>query len=271
MAAESASNQSVERAVALLHVLAEGHRDVRASDLAAAAGLGLSTASRLLATLELLEMVERDPDTAAFRLGPLAFTIGGAAANQSPIYREARQHMQGVAERLGLGVNLARRRHDRMLYLHNIEGRYAPRSFTLMGQQNPLHATGLGKCLLAGLDGPGRRKLLSDTALTAFTARTVTSHDALDDEVESVLANGYVTELEELALGRACVAAPIRDRGSEVVAAVSVSGPLSAVDLPARNTELGRAVVELADTISVALGYRARQVPAMAVAEADSP
>jgi DNA-binding IclR family transcriptional regulator len=266
MAAEPAPNQSVERAAALLRALAEGHGEVRASELAAAAGLGLSTTSRLLATMESLELVVRDGGAGAYRLGPLALTLGGAAANQSRVYREARQHMQNLAGRLGLGVNLATRDGDHLLYLFNTEGPAAPKAFTLTGQRNPLHATGLGKSLLAGLDAAGRRALLPADRLTAFTARTVTDHDALDAEVDLVLTRGYATEIEELALGRACVAAPIRDRGNEVVAAVSISGPLSALDLAHRRDELGQAALELADTVSTALGYRAVALPPQALA-----
>ena len=264
MAAEP--NQSVERAAALLRAIAADHREMRASDIAKAAGLGLSTASRLLATLEALELVERDPAAATYRLGPLALTIGGAATNQSAIYREARQHMQNLAAALGLGVNLAQRRDDRLQYLFNVDGPLAPRSFTLTGQGNPLHATGLGKCLLAGLDAAERRALLPDASLTAFTPHTLTGHDRLDADITTALARGYATEVEELALGRACVAAPVRDRDNAVVAAVSVSGPLSAIDLGSRRDELGRAVLELADTISTALGYRAVALPAEALA-----
>lgn len=255
MAAENTPNQSVERAVGLLRALAQSHHGQHASSLAAAAGLGLSTATRLLATLEGLDMVERDPISGAYRLGPLAVTIGGAATNQSPVFRESRQLMQNLAATVGLGVNLARRNGDHLEYLFNVEGTHAPRSFTLSGQRNPLHSTGLGKCLLTGLTAAARRELLPEAELTAFTARTITSHETLDEEIATILRRGYAKEMEELALGRACVAAPIRDHNWNVVAAVSVSGPLSALDLGRREEELGRTVIELADTISVGLGY----------------
>ena len=100
----------------------------------------------------------------------------------------------------------------------------------------------------------------------ASSPHTLTGHDRLDADITTALARGYATEVEELALGRACVAAPVRDRDNAVVAAVSVSGPLSAIDLGSRRDELGRAVLELADTISTALGYRAVALPAEALA-----
>ena len=256
MAVDSGNNQSVERAAQLLQALADaGHTRVRASDLATAAGLGLSTATRLLATLESLAFVERDAVTSLYRLGPLALRVGGAAANQQPVHREARQVVQNLAARLGLGVNVARRHRDRLVYLINAEGELAPRSFTLLGQTNPLHATGLGKCLLLGCTVDERRELLGE--LTAFTARTVTDLRVLEAELDEARARGYAMEVEELALGRACVAAPIRDRDGTVVAAVSVSGSLSALDLGNRRDELAQIVIETADTVSTALGYTA--------------
>jgi DNA-binding IclR family transcriptional regulator len=249
-----ANNQSVERAVALLRALAESRDEQRASDLAKKAGLGLSTATRLLATLESQGLIERDEAVGTYRFGPLALTIGGAAANQSDVYTEARMTVQNLAARLGLGVNVARREGSRLQYLLNTEGPLAPKSFSLMGQTNPLHATGLGKCLLLGLSPQRRRQLLPDSALVAYTSRTLTTHAQLDAELAAVLEQGYAVEREELALGRACVAAPIRDQNATVVAAISISGPLSALDLETRQPELAQTAIEAADSISIALG-----------------
>jgi DNA-binding IclR family transcriptional regulator len=253
LASEQSSNQSVERAAAVLRAFLSGRPELRVSDVAKATGLGTSTASRLLATLESLEFVERDEVSGLYRLGTAPITLGGVALNQHPVHREARQVAQDLAAMLGLGVNVAIRRGDSMFYLLNFEGRLAPRSFVLTGQRKPLYATGIGKCLLLALTAEERRTLLP--SMYGFTAHTISTHQKLDEELAACAARGYATEVEELAFGRACVAAPIRDQTGGIAAAISISGPLSAIDLPAREAELARTVIETADSISIALGY----------------
>jgi DNA-binding IclR family transcriptional regulator len=255
MAADAGSNQSVERALTVLRVFTTGRAELRVSDVAKLADLGLSTASRLLATLEAAGFVDRDPVSGLYRLGLDMVSLGGAVLNSHPVHREARQTAQNLAAELGLGVNVAVRRDASLFYLLNFEGRQAPRAFVLAGQRNPLHATGLGKSLLTGLSATERRALLPDDRLVSYTPHTVTTHAQLDAEVEKTIARGYGSELEELALGRACVAAPIRDGSGNVVAALSVSGPLSAIDLQRREVELSRVVIEAADSVSIGLGY----------------
>lgn len=255
MAADAGSNQSVERALTVLRVFTTGRSELRVSDVAKLADLGLSTASRLLATLEAAGFVDRDPVSGLYRLGLDMVSLGGAVLNSHPVHREARQIAQNLAAELGLGVNVAVRRDAALFYLLNFEGRQAPRAFVLAGQRNPLHATGIGKSLLTGLSATERRALLPDDRLVSYTPHTITSHAALDAEIEKTIARGYGGELEELALGRACVAAPIRDGSGGVAAALSVSGPLSAIDLQRREVELSRVVIEAADSISIGLGY----------------
>jgi DNA-binding IclR family transcriptional regulator len=256
MAAEVASsNQSVDRALSVLKVFTGGRAELRVSDVAKAAGLGLSTASRLLATLESAGFVDRDPVSGLYRLGLDTVTLGGAVLNAHPVHREARQVAQNLAAEHGLGANVAVRRGGRLFYLLNFEGRQSPRSFVLAGQHNPLHATGLGKSLLSGLSAAERRELLPAGTLTGYTPHTVTTHERLDSEIATAAARGYATEVEELALGRACVAVPIRDGSGAVVAGLSVSGPLSVIDLGTREPALANAVIEAADSISVGLGY----------------
>jgi DNA-binding IclR family transcriptional regulator len=255
MAAEAGSNQSVERALTVLRAFTAGRAELRVSDVAKATGLGLSTASRLLGTLEAAGFVDRDPVSGLYRLGLDMVTLGGAVLNSHPVHREARQIAQNLAADLGLGANVAVRRDDRLFYLLNFEGRQAPRAFVLAGQRNPLHATGLGKSLLSGLSAAERRALLPAEPLPGYTPKTITTHERLDEEIAAVQARGYATEVEELALGRACVAAPIRDGSGAVVAALSVNGPLSAIDIAAREESLARVVIEAADSISIGLGY----------------
>jgi DNA-binding IclR family transcriptional regulator len=188
-----------------------------------------------------------------YRLGPALLTLAGVAINQHPVHREARQPAQNLAGSLGLGVNVAVRLGSSLFYLCNFEGRLAPKSFTLMGQRNPLHATGIGKCLLLALTPAQRRDLLPD--LHRYTPRTICDHDDLDAALAEAAHRGYATEVEELALGRSCVAAPILDQSGSIAAALSISGPLSALGLTDGDPELASTVIEVADSISVGLGY----------------
>lgn len=252
MAADQGTNQSVEKAAAVLAAFLDG-RALRVSDVAQRSGIGPSTASRMLATLESLDYIERDQVSNLYRLGPALITLAGVAVNQHPVHQAARQTVQNLAAALGLGANVAVRRGDSLFYLCNFEGHLAPKSYVLTGQHNPLHATGLGKCLLFGTDAQQRRALLP--SLQRFTSHTITDHDELDGVVDEARQRGYATEIEELALSRACIAAPILDRDGSVVAALSISGPLSAIDLGSREAELARRVIEAADSISIGLGY----------------
>ena len=173
MASDQGNNQSVERAVSVLRAFLTGPPELRVSDVVRHTGLGASTTSRLLTTLESLDYVERDGVSGLYRLGVAPITLGGVALNQHPVHREARQLAQELAARLGLGVNVAVRDGTSLFYLLNFEGRLAPRNTVLTGQRKPLHATGLGKCLLLALDPGQRRALLPEEALRPFTPRKI--------------------------------------------------------------------------------------------------
>lgn len=251
--------QSVERALGLLEAFTHDRPELRASELARSSGLGQSTVSRLLATLEAAGYVARDERSGLYRLGHRVVTMAGIALNQSAVHREARTITQVLASDLGLGANVAVRRDDQMLYLLHFEGRRVQRNYTMIGRTGPLHATGIGKALLSEL-APDAVEALIGTALRRHTPSTRTDLRTLQRELRTVRERGYATEVEELALGRACVAAPIRDRGGRIVAALSISGPLSALSLETREAELAGHAIENADQISVGLGYVASLV-----------
>lgn len=251
MSADKSTNQSVEKAMTVLETFADGHPR-RVGDVAGAAGISQSTASRLLATLETAGLVERDPISSMYFLGTELLTLAGIAINQNPVHRVGRQIAQNLASELGLGVNIAILRGSELVYLCNFEGRMSPKSHTLMGQRVPIHATSIGKSTLIALSAPARRSL----TLTAYTEATVTDPAALERETALVARRGYATEVEEFVLGRASVAAPIFDQVGRIVAAISLSGPRTTIDLETREAELARIVIETADRISSGLGYQ---------------
>lgn len=146
-ATDAGTNQSVERAVSVLRALDAGRAELRVSDVAELTGLGSSTTSRLLSTLERLDMVERDPVSNLYRLSLGILPLAATATNRHPVHRAARMVLQDLATRTGLGANVAVRRDSELMFLCNFEGHRAPKSYTQAGHTAPLHATSIGKCL----------------------------------------------------------------------------------------------------------------------------
>lgn len=249
MAAEV--QQGVGRAAAVLEAIASATGGPpRASDISRATGLGASTIARMLTTLEELGYVARVDN--GYAIGTAVMSLSSRGLNQYPIHRESRTPVQELAQRTGFSANVAVRVGDRAVYLSHAEGERARKSHTMVGLGQPLHASALGKCLLLGLSPQERRELLGDT-LAKYTVNTIGDHEALDAELERVSRDGFATEDQELALGRLCVAAPIRDATGRAVGAISLSGRLTLM----REYGLERLqedTVESADRISVALG-----------------
>jgi DNA-binding IclR family transcriptional regulator len=246
--------QSVERALGVLKCFGDAQPRLRVSDLARQLDLSQSTVSRLLATMESLGFVERDQLTGQFGLGLELVTLAGIALNQLDVRRQAVEELSAVAADLGLAANLAILRNDELFYLATAEGPQAPKLYTMIGKRAPLHATGMGKAFLAHFQTEDQQAILARLPYPRFTRFTAGSADELRPMLERARAQGYAVEREELAFGRACVAAVIRDASGAVVAATSISGPLSVMKLDQREDQLATRVIEMADHVSHRLG-----------------
>ncbi len=256
VAIESAGGtQTVERAMSLLSCFSSTSGELRVSELSAETGLGQSTVSRMMSALDRMNFVVQDERTGLYRLGPAAVSLGTIALNWSPTFRASRQIAQNLAHSTGLGANVAELNGFSLYYLCNFEGKSAPKAFSMAGRAGPLHATGLGKALLSGMPRNDVDAYFENEP-AKYTPNTIIDRHDMETVLDRVRSRGYATEVEELAFGRACVAAPIRDRSGAVIAAISVNGPLSALDPNAPET-LALQVIEAADEISVALGYSA--------------
>ena len=255
MERQTSLTQSVTRALHILQCFTDDTPELRVTDISARLGLTASLVSRLLITLEHEGFVKRDPESGVYRLGRSIITLAGVALNHNQLRVEALAEMQRVAAETGLGVNLSVLDDDSIYYLAHVDAKHSPRAYTLVGRRNPLHATAMGKVLLAYLPPEARAACLERLTFHAYTIHTITDAQRLEAELNDIVKQGYATEIEELALGRACISCPVRDKRGHIIAAMSISGPLSSLKLDSRRQELIDLAMETADRVSIRLGY----------------
>ncbi|WP_291429192.1 IclR family transcriptional regulator [Deinococcus sp.] len=233
------SVRTLERGLGVLWALA-GLQGASLSQVARAAGLSPSTASRLLETLRQQGFADWDEASGLYRVGLRAYQVGMAFDAAQALTGAAAAEMRALVAALGESANLAvLRPHGEVgleaAYVYQVEGPQLVRMFTRVGASAPLHASGVGKVLLAPRDPAEVRAALSAVTLTPFTAHTLTSPDDVLAALTRVQEQGFALDDQERELGVRCVAVPVRGAGGEVAAALSVSAPtsrLSPADVP---------------------------------------
>lgn len=252
-ARDRGSVQSVDRALTLLEGLARSTGGVPLTELAAGAGLNISTCHHLLATLIKWGYVAKAPGR-RYALGARGLHLGQAFLKQVDLPRRAQPFIERINDETGESVHLAVLQGDSIITLMKREGRHAVRVDTgSVGASDAAHATATGKAMLAWLPEHEIRRILSLSRMTAFTPNTITDADALIEQLRLVRRNGHAMDREEFQPGVVCVGAAIRDHLGAVVGAVSASTPT----LRASDEHLGRmreAVMTAARALSAEFG-----------------
>lgn len=223
------------------------------STLASDLGQSPATVYRILVTLEGRGLVEFDATDQVWHIGPRAFVIGARYLRRTSLVERARPIMRALMQATGETANLGIRRGGDVLFLSQVETHESIRAFFPPGTLSPLHASGIGKALLAEMAEDQLAGFLRDAPLQGFTRHTTTTPEAVRAEVAATRARGYAFDAEEKTLGMRCIAAPVFDYNGEAVAGISVSGPVSRVadDQIAR---LSAAVTDAARALTQAIG-----------------
>lgn len=244
--------QVLDRALDMLDLLA-GSSGLTLSEVAEKTEQSPSTVHRLLHSLGARGMVESDPATQAWHIGPATFRLGTAFMRRSGIVERARPILRGLMEHTGETANLGILNGDSVLFVSQIETQETIRAFFPPGTSSPLHASGIGKALLAF----GRPTILQDflrsAPLQRFTDKTLTTAETLEADIARTRARGFSFDDEEKTRGMRCIAAPVFDLSGEAIAGISVSGPTHRVGSEHVKT-LGAAVAAAASELSQAMG-----------------
>ena len=247
--------ESVDSALRLLALVA----DERAVTLSAAArhlDVAPSTAHRLLAMLEHYRLLERDPATKAYGLGPWLGELGRAALGRLDIRPLARPALERLVARVGETAHLVGLQGTEVVFLDCVECAATVRATARTGQRLPAHCTAGGKAQLAALPRGRVLELLPDETLDGLTPESTRSRTELLRELDRIRAAGFATNRRESEPDVHAVAAPIVDASGALRGAVTVAGPPERMKA-ATMRAIGAAVTEAADSIGAALSSTA--------------
>lgn len=245
--------QSVDRAVRILKALAGGPGRLGVSELSARLGLAKGTVHGLLRTLQQHGLVEQHADSDKYQLGPALLELSNRFLDLNELRSRSLAWSELLATRSQEAVRVGAPHGDGVLIVHHVFRPDASLQILEVGALLPLHATALGKAVLAYLEDSVRDDLLSDE-FPKLTGRTLVTGDELQREVDTIRERGYAVEREEAVLGEAGVAAPVFDRRAQPIGAIGVAGPVERILQRGREATVAAAVVEAARGISRDLG-----------------
>jgi IclR family acetate operon transcriptional repressor len=181
---------------------------------------------RIFSTLQHLGVLIRDESEKSYRLGYGVPGLLTAGEDLETLRRAALPQMIRLRDRFGETVNLGKLQHDKVVYLEVVPSESALRFSERPGATVAVHASSLGRAILAFSPAAVVDGLIAGRPLAALTARAITAEPELRRELELVRRQGYSLEVEETALQAVCVGAPILGRNGEAIAALSLSGPI---------------------------------------------
>ena len=218
-------SQSVERALAVVRCLAAADEDLGVTDIAARTSLTVSTTHRLLQALRGDGLVAQDPRTERYHLGPGLVALGRRAEVRLP-FDHFVPHLEALARDTGESVSLGTRVGDEVLIVLHVDSPQPLRFDQPPGTFVPVHASGIGKALLAFAADPAA-EVAELTALDTFTSATLTSREALLADLERTRERGWALNDGERFAGVRTIAAPVFDATGRAWAGVAVQGPTS--------------------------------------------
>ena len=250
---------AVEKALRVLDAFGSPPYRFGLTELSARTGLSTNQTFRLLQTLVATGWARQEPETKLYNLGQRAFGLVAALFQGDELVVAAREALQWAHEQTGETVALIVPDGDDGDLCVDVRQCEHPLLVAagLGSRVGHLHAGAAAKVLLAARgDAAVERYLATHQPFERLTARTLVTPESIRAEIQTVRALGLAVSDEEVAEGMYGVAAPIRDRRREVVAAITLAAPVSRAG-PAERDCHRSAVVEAGRRISHNLGFRA--------------
>lgn len=227
--------QAALRAIRLLKLFTAEAPELQLAEISKLSSLNKTTTHRLLQALLSEELLDRNPGSGAYRLGPGMMALGVQALSSNDLRLRARPLLRRLADETGETATLEVPIDDTMLILDEVTSKHFLGASGNVGTRWPIHATSTGKALIA-FDQTGPDRLGPE--LTYLTSNTITQFDKLEKELGDIRRRGFAEVVDELEDGLSGVAAVVRGGMGEVLGALSICGPSQRMS-ESRRAQLG--------------------------------
>ncbi|SCK40291.1 IclR family transcriptional regulator [Streptomyces sp. WMMB 322] len=248
---------AVTRALDVLELFLDCEGTLSAPEITRRLQLPRTTVHELVTTLTARSYLEQPPDQPGrYRLGVRGYQLGSRYAEQLDLAAEGQRVARSVADTCDETVHVAILEGRDVIYIAKVDSTHAVRMVSAAGRRLPAHCTSVGKMLLASLSEEELEATLAEGGpLVAMTPDSITSPRELRKALADVRERGVAVEQQESNPDVSCVAAPVRDSGGKVVAALSISVP-NVRWSDERRGELEGLAVKGAAELSGRLGHR---------------
>tara|TARA_B110000503_G_scaffold113119_1_gene169749 strand:+ start:114 stop:866 length:753 start_codon:yes stop_codon:yes gene_type:complete len=223
-------NQSIIKAFALLDAFTTDKKEWGVRELATKSGYNKSTTYRLLSTLVSLKVVQQN-ENEKYSLGSKLFELGNRVSLYQSLINATKIPIRNIAINIQETVLYGVLKDNQVFYINKAESLQGLKISTSVGSYQPIHATAIGKVLLAFSSPAKREHLLKSIKFTTITKNTITEKPAFLSALEKIEKKGYALDLEEFELGLICVAIPIFNKSNKLIGSISASGPSSRFEL----------------------------------------
>jgi IclR family pca regulon transcriptional regulator len=252
-------SQSLERGLAILGCFTPERSVLGIADIADELGMSRSTTHRYVITLVELGYLKQGARR-KYSLGLRVTNLGMSALNSTGLREQAQPYLEELRQRTSYTASLAVLDGPEIVYIDRARSfRFGQSESDLglaPGSRLPVYCTAMGKVLLANLPERERSELLASLKLTKRGPNTITSKNALRDELDEIREESFAVNDQELAPELYSIAAPVRNDAREVVAAVNLVADSSMISLGDLVDALSPHLISTADRISACLGYR---------------
>lgn len=245
--------QSLEKGLKVINAFSIEHQQMTLTEVSKKVGLTRANARRMLLTLQYLGYVNCLDDR-YFSLSPRVLSLGYSYLSGISYRELAIPYMQDLAKEINESCSMSVLDKNEIVYIARVHTKRIMTISLAVGTRLPVHATSMGKVLLAGMDPIEANKLIGTLDFQKFTEHTL-SKGAFITQLEKVRAQKWAASDEELEIGVRSIAYPIRDKYGYVVAALNISGHASRVSMEDLQGKYLPALISKIEQIEMALNH----------------
>jgi DNA-binding IclR family transcriptional regulator len=247
---------AVERALAILEAVAQASDGLSNAELSRKLQIPKSSASYILRTLEKQGYLNRISETGKYRVGLKVLSLSRGALSGIDVREVALPIMRHLMEKTNLTCHLAILDGPDAVYIEKVEPQGFIRMDTWVGRRMRVHATSVGKALVAHVPQERLEKILAERSMERRTVKTITTLPRLLKDLEKVRQQGYAVDDEENNIGARCLGAPVFSQDGAIEASIGLSGTIHQVNEQTMPRIL-EALKDAARHISMGMGFRA--------------